>query len=192
MKWTTLVLLLGFATVGCSTARADGFDFIFNGISHDALQDENDNQPGQFTGQFLGLPANGTGFPTEIVITSAPPLFGNFPTDIFDNPNLTVTDSGSGFTVVNGSITGFSGAISFQPTGYGGQQVSGSLVFDDPVTFQDNGFNAPSFTSDKGIAAFTFTPLATNVVPEPGTWALLLLGLAGLVAVRRHVFKLVT
>lgn len=190
---TILVLALSLAS---GMAKADDFTFSFSNDPSGS-----GNFSGTVTGQILGLPANGTGAATDIIITGFPTglnTLGTYttPIDVLAWTGGTIGENS--FTVVAGVITGGGFDI------FGANGVNDQLYIDSSCScamfglmagtnFLDIGSNDSQYVwNDDGIGStgVTFSALggSTTGTPEPATLALLGAGLVGL-ALRRRTAK---
>jgi PEP-CTERM motif len=158
--FSVFVGMLFTATINTQNAGAATFSFSFTSDGTElGLNDP--NTPGITSGLIFGLNENGSGqIPTAIEIVSSP-----------------IGHDGS-LDVANGQITASNGLYAnlfFAPS--------------DSSTFylNDKGDSALSYCStscvqtynDAGFAGITFAEV-TTAVPEPSTWAMLILGFFGI------------
>jgi len=159
----TCAAALGLAITQSGQGQAATFDFSFSNTLG--------NVPGTVTGEIFGLADTGTSAATDIVVTSAPAGvgFSSYPVDIFTLPWTTDANS---FTVTAGQIVD----ADFLSEG-GPGSVAPHLVLNvgGAINSLNNIDGQYGVLNEDGLAGVTFT-----LVPEPSTWAMMLLGFAGL------------
>ena len=107
----------------------------------------------------------------------------------------------SGFSFYMGSPDTYN-KMTFNFLGGGSQVFNGTQIWDGPnfagdrtkgfrVYYNFNGAKVSSIQFQSGSDAFEFDGLAGTVVPEPGTWALMILGFGGVGAMLRSRRRLV-
>ena len=164
------------ASLICGGTAAKAADFIFTFGSD--LTDPNVNpasaQPGTVTGRIIGLPDDGTAGAQSVFIDTYSPDGTLVPIDVmlwfspFDIDNL--------FTVQNGDIVSalFRRSNEFGPS-FDRLFINVPIVGDGTNYASLGSNNSISIWNNNGLDGITFTRIDT-VVPEPGTWALMLLG----------------
>jgi hypothetical protein len=156
-------LIFGGA-VGCSPTSASTFQFSFSsGVNDTSLTPVT----GTVTGLIFGLSDNGNGqIPTSIEITSSP--YGLVGDTLFNYPGST-----AGFNVVGGQISGANG-VTFE------LNSDTYLAFNDSLgrNYLTDYSNNTIVTNQGGFDGVTYSEVPA--VPEPSTWAMMLLGFAGL------------
>src|ERR1700677_190610 len=149
--------------VGRAGAHAGTLSFLFSFSNVDG------SVPGTVTGEITGLADAGTSSATHVFIDSFPSALGLSLTTPFD----TIGDSAlNSFTVSNGQITGgeyFSVGVGVYELGI--NPISNNFL-------ESVSSNGEVHNSD-GLAGLSFT-----AVPEPSTWAMMILGFAALCAAR--------
>jgi hypothetical protein len=119
---------------------------------------------GTVTGQIFGLPVNGTNVAaTDVILYGYPSGLGlpPAPLDVFTGANVTLNS----FDVAGGQIvTGY-----FESTFAGGSSLNLWPLHWDAV------LQGPTGNTVTSLGAATYT-----LIPEPSTWAMMLLGFAGL------------
>ena len=177
------ILLLGAAALLSSTsAMAVDFSFTFStDITDPAVRNA---VPGSVSGRILGLADNATGAAAQVFIDSfTAGGFSSFPTDaaawssVFNNS----------FTVTGGAITGATFHSSRNNNGFD------QLFINIPIGYANGNTNyvstgvdnAISIWNNNGFSGVTFATLDTSAVPEPATWAMMLVGFGGMGAALR-------
>ena len=187
------VILASIAFTPRANAQLVDVDFSFNGA-----------YGGTVTGELLGLNANGTSAPTDVIIFSGTSENSQSATSTFtpavpfdfgaENPvqngkftlvNGTVTDVVGGFQITENSVDQIALQLDFGNGGGGAGQNDGVNELVD---------NATQFYAENagGFGGVTFGTATPAVVPEPSAHALALLGagvFAMLVAIRRQRAK---
>jgi hypothetical protein len=90
------------------------------------------------------------------------------------------------FNLAGGGSQVFAGTQIWNGANFGGDRTKGFRVY-----YDFNGAEVSSITFTSGSDAFEFDGLAGTVVPEPGTWALMILGFGGAGAMLRRSRRLV-
>jgi hypothetical protein len=163
----TCTAALGLAITQSGQGQAATFDFSFsNAIG---------NVSGTVSGEIFGLADTGTSAATDIVLTSAPTGvgFSSFPLDIFTLP---WTNFANSFTVTAGQITD----ATFASEAGNGSRVPHLLLNLGVLNVLNNIDGQTGVENEDGFAGITFTPVASPMIPEPSTWAMMLVGFAGL------------
>lgn len=182
-----MIVLAAFIVFASGVATAANISFSF---SNDPSMG---NVPGTVTGELFGLPDNGTGPATAVVIDSYPAglvSFGSYtpPFDVFAWTGGTVNENS--FTLVGGVVTGGSFSIigangvndqlyinSQCECAYGGLELG--------TNFLDIGSNDSLFVwNDNGIGP-TGVTFGNAAIPEPASLLLIAPALLGLAALRR-------
>jgi PEP-CTERM motif len=160
------MLAVGVVLPLVGTAGADAgtlsFDFSFSNNGEFSFP----SVDGEVTGEIIGLTNNATSAASRVYILSYPSGLGSSPPTPFNATGLPVFYNS--FTVVDGVITG---AAFFAN--------AGSLAVGLLAANTNNFFRtSPSLITwnNEGLSGVTFTA----VIPEPSTWAMMLLGFAGL------------
>ena len=134
---------------------------------------------GTVTGELIGLADSGWSFPTAILITSDESAL-DITSNLITNFLLKV---GNGFDVSGGQIVGADALLNFfDPVG-GDFQFRFDSISDGTPThlnllFWNGGAGPIVGTGNQGGFAGT-TYIAVAAVPEPSTWAMMILGFAG-------------
>jgi hypothetical protein len=135
---------------------------------------------GTVTGELIGLADSGWSFPTAILITSDESAL-DITSNLITNFLLKV---GNGFDVSGGQIVGADALLNFfDPVG-GDFQFRFDSISDGTPTHLNllfwNGGGGPIVGTGNqgGFAGTTYTAVAA--VPEPSTWAMMILGFAGI------------
>ncbi len=153
-------IALTLACAPSAHAGALSFTFSFSNVTGTV--------PGTVTGEITGLTDNGTSSATSVTIDSYPAALGLS----LSVPFETIADSAlNSFTVANGDITsGYYFAVGVGSYAFGINHIGGNYLENasGPELFNGDGLGGVSFTA----------------VPENSTWAMLLLGFAGLGIVR--------
>ncbi len=182
-----LVALCGFAG---TSAKAESFTFSFSGLSGSAV-------PGVVTGvvnlAFVGAGGTGTGAATSVTLSTFPSGFGTFTGG--DTATSWADQLDNSFSVTAGAVTSFE---FFALTGSGNSDnvlclnsTSGSDALGQYNCGPDLNFLQSSDTkygfNQNGLSGVAFTPSTggTSAVPEPGSLALSMTGLLGLLAASR-------
>jgi hypothetical protein len=165
------------ASLLCSAGVSQAADFIFSFGSD--LSDPNVAQPpavaGTVTGRILGLPEDGiSGAPQIFVDSYSPDGTLAYPIDV----SAWFSQFENEFTVSGGMIVA---ALFYADNNFEGGSLD-QLYINYPI-FESGGTNYASFGSNnevsiwnnQGLSGITFTRI-TDPVPEPGTWAMMLLG----------------
>jgi hypothetical protein len=177
-----LILVGGFSIYAKAITLVD-FNFTITGDISDT--DFNPNYTllsGNVTGEIIGLPFNGTGSASDILITSAPAGLGISPT--ISSPysfSANSWDLSPTFTVTNGTIT--SGAY-FDYNNYTHElELDGGGSVNFFGSSSDGGYTGSLVGNHDGSSGANFSSAS---VPEPSQYgAFLFLAVAGLIAWRR-------
>jgi hypothetical protein len=204
MKLHVIALAVILTAVFGTSAHADNFYFSFT-----ANSTADGNIPGTVTGELIGLNNNDTtATPTDIIIDTAPAgdEVGPLPLDINAFVALAGSDgekaTAGSFNVQNdmivgadilvdatGGIDGSDEVFIFLNAAVGSGSPTGpTIVYETALA--SSAENTALFNSNEatGFAATTYALAPdTNAVPEPSTYALLLVGAAALFAGRRFL-----
>jgi PEP-CTERM motif len=171
VKIKSLGLLIGlfaFATLQQASATVYTFSFTDDGQDNWAS-----HLQGTVSGEIFGLSDNGAGqTPTSIEIISSP--------EGITNTTFISFLSGT-FDVTNGVITGVNGASGF---GVVVRDAAGDTLyldsFDGASAYQNALVTAPpAYLATSNIGGFDGVTYGVAAVPEPSTWAMMILGFAG-------------
>jgi hypothetical protein len=165
MRDRLLAAAVALTLAGVPSAHAGTLSFFFS------FSNVTGSVPGTVTGEVTGLADNSTSSATNVFIDSYPSALGLSLITPFD----TIADQAiNSFTVNNGQIT----AAQYFAVGVGSYALGINRIGGN---FLENA-SGPEVFNGNGLQGVIFT-----AVPEPSTWALLLLGFAGLgfVFVRR-------
>jgi hypothetical protein len=161
MRDRLLAAAVALTLASAPSAHAGTLSFFFS------FSNVTGSVPGTVTGEITGLADNSVTSATNVFIDSYPSALGLSLTTPFD----TIGDSAiNNFTVSNGQIT----SASYFAVGVGSYELGinriGGNFLENPA--------GPEVFNGNGFAGVTFT--AVPAVPEPSTWAMLLIGFAGL------------
>lgn len=172
------ILLFTLVATGRS-AEAAPFTFSFSDDPSDYYFFHRAHVAGTVTGILHGLSDNGTGLlPTSIEFTSDVSFLGMTDSVLDGNNALWFWDS-TGFTIVNGEITGGGLGLNFVDPVIGNMQFRLNGGFGEGYNILHwNGSTGPvaGTGNQSGFAGATYRNAAS--VPEPSTLGLLALGLA--------------
>lgn len=158
MRDRLLAAGVALTLAGAPSTQAGTLSFYFS------FSNVTGSVPGTVTGEITGLADNGSSSATNVYIDSYPSALGLTLTTPFD----TIADSAlNSFTVSSGHITGATYfAVGVGSYVLGINHIGGNYLENPsgPEVFNGDGFGGVTFTT----------------VPEPSTWAMLLLGFAGL------------
>jgi hypothetical protein len=161
-----LAAAVALTLAGAPSAHAGTLSFFFS------FSNVTGSVPGTVTGEITGLADNSLTSATNVFIDSFPSALGLSLTTPFD----TIGDSAiNNFTVSNGQITAASYfAVGVGSYTFGINRINGNFLAGP------GGLSGPGgeVFNGNGFAGVTFTAVPT--VPEPATWAMMLLGFAGL------------
>jgi hypothetical protein len=158
MRDRLLAAGVALTLAGAPSAYAGTLSFYFS------FSNITGSVPGTVTGEVTGLTDNSTSSATNVYIDSYPSALGLSLTTPFDTSADQALNS---FTVSNGQITGAEYfAVGVGSYALGINHIGGNYL--------ENASGPEVFNGD-GLEGVTFT-----AIPEPSTWAMLLLGFAGL------------
>lgn len=167
---------MSLALLSSLAAPASAADFTFTFASDLSDPDNVNDVAGSVTGRILGLADNGTSSAVSVIIDSYNAAgFGSFPTDAALWENQFVNS----FTVVNGQITAASfRADRTQAGSYDQLWINIPLGYARGNTnYASTGVNnTQSIWNNTGLSGVSFTAVDSLGVPEPATWALMILG----------------
>jgi len=176
MRNFLVALALGLASIA-APASAVTVDFSF---SNDPAWG---NVNGTVTGHIDGLTDNGTSAASAVYIDSYPAGLQNagYPANVFDWVGVTIAENS--FTLLNGVIVG--GSFQGIAADAGAQLYLNSTCCGAGTNFLNiDGSDHLYVWNQSGLGGLSSSPAA---VPEPATWAMMLLGFVGMgVSMRRR------
>ena len=183
MRYANRVFLLALLLVSTPAVSATDINFSFNDGSTVEFYGRT-HVPGTVTGILHGLLDTGTSAPTSIEVTSAPAgiqfVNGDYTGNSYSTP---------GFTTLNGNVLAASYFFNFIDSANNSFQMRFSCT--DPLNCGVdtgglnllfwNGGNTPiaGTGNQLGFSGVTYGPVS-GAVPEPATWAMMLMGFAGM------------
>jgi len=164
-----------------AAACAEDFDFAFSTLSSSdrvvSLYTDPGFTPGTVTGELIGLSANGTSSPTDVLLFSNPDHIpdGDLYAQGWFNP-LTTSNT---FTVSNGQVTGYDFTLYSANTNQ--ELILGVPFHDGAFNFLIDYTNGLETGNFDGLSEIAFTPVG---VPEPAGLVPFLFGIVFLLGQR--------